>query len=217
MAQVLKPEVRARIEAAALRCFAERGYPGTSMAAIAAEAGTTPGNLYRYVADKEALFAAVVPPGLAARHDELLDTRVAALATGPGARSSAAAEELLQFWLDQRLAVVVLLDRAEGTPLAGYPERFVQRLVKHAERSLGELRSAVSRRVLEVVFDNTRRALASLLRTAADRDEARALVETFWTYQVPGLEALLAHVRANDTAGTGDEEPTAVERPRRHR
>ncbi len=199
MAQVLKPEVRARIEAAALRCFADRGYPGTSMAAIAAEAGTAPANLYRYVADKEALFAAVVPPGLAARHDELLDTRVAALTEGP-ARRTAAADELLEFWLDQRLAVVVLLDRAEGTPLAGYPGRFVARLVEHAERSLGSPPPAAAHRVLEVVFDNTRRALASLLRTARDRDEARALVETFWRYQVPGLEALLAHVRATGAA-----------------
>ncbi len=199
MAQVLKPEVRARIEAAALRCFADRGYPGTSMAAIAAEAGTAPANLYRYVADKEALFAAVVPPGLAARHDELLDTRIAALAEGP-ARRTAAADELLEFWLDQRLAVVVLLDRAEGTPLAGYPEAFVRRLVEHAEASLGGPPSAVSRRVLEVVFDNTRRALAHLLRTAGDRDEARALVETFWRYQVPGLEALLTHVRGAGAA-----------------
>ena len=82
MAQVLKPAVRARIQDAALRCFATHGYGGTSMAEIAAAAQTAPANLYRYYASKEALFEAVVPADLAVRHDSLLDTRIAALAQG---------------------------------------------------------------------------------------------------------------------------------------
>ena len=91
MAQVLKPAVRARIETAALRCFADRGSERTSMAEIAAAAGTAPANVYRYFSSKEALFAAVVPADLPARHDRLLDTRISALAEG-NADGSAAAE-----------------------------------------------------------------------------------------------------------------------------
>jgi AcrR family transcriptional regulator len=196
MAQVLKAAVRARIEAAALRCFADQGYGGTSIASIAGAAGTAPANVYRYFPSKEALFDAVVPADLPARHDRLLDTRVAALAEGTADRSAAAAE-LLDFWLDQPLAVVVLLDRAEGTPFSGYPAAFVGRLVEHVERSLGRPATPVQREVLELVFDNTRRALARILRTADDRDHARALVAGFWSYQVPGLEALVAAFRAD--------------------
>lgn len=193
--QVLKADVRDRITGAALRCFAEQGYAGTSVAAIAAAAGTAPGNVYRYVTSKEALFDAVVPAALAQRHDELLDTRVAALAEA-GADPSPAAAELLEFWLDHRLEVVVLLDRAEGTPFADYPERFVQRLVAHAEAALPGPPSPVRREVLHLVFDGTRRTLARILATARDRDHARELVAAFWSYQLPGLEGLRAHLAA---------------------
>ena len=72
MAQVLKPEVRARILDAALDAFAAEGYGDTSMARIAAGAGMAVANLYRYYADKPALFDAVVPAALAAEHERLL-------------------------------------------------------------------------------------------------------------------------------------------------
>lgn len=191
--QVLKPEIRTRIDDAAVRCFAHRGYAGTSVADIAAAAGTAPANVYRYHRSKEALFDAVVPADLAIRHDALLDSRVEALAD----RSSpVAAAELLQFWLDNRWAMVVLLDAAEGTRVAGYPAAFVARLVAHAEAALGTATHTGRRDVLEIVFDNTRRAVASILRTARDEDHARDLVAAFWSYQVPGLDGLLAHLKS---------------------
>ncbi|MGH3165360.1 MAG: TetR/AcrR family transcriptional regulator, partial [Trebonia sp.] len=131
MAQVLKASVRASIQEAALRHFAGEGYGGTSMAAIAAAAQTAPSNLYRYYPSKEALFGAVVPEDLARRHDLLLDTRVAALAEG-NAQEPATAAELLDFWLEHRLAMIVLLEKADGTRFATYPAAFVERLVRHA-------------------------------------------------------------------------------------
>lgn len=194
MAQVQKPEVRARIEAAALDRFAEFGYAATSIASIAARAGTAAANVYRYFPSKEALFRGVVPEDLPVRHDELLDRRIAALAE-PAGSGSPAAGELLDFWLAHRLAIVVLLDRAEGTAYADYPAAFVRRLLGHVERVLATPLSATNRRILELVFDNTRRALAHILRSADGEDEVRALVAAFWSYQLPGLDGLLAFIR----------------------
>jgi hypothetical protein len=140
-----------------------------------------------------------VPADLVDRHDQLLDTRVAALARATG-EPSAAAEELLEFWLDHRLAVVVLLDRADGTPVAGYPAAFVRRLVEHVERALDAAPSPVHREVLELVFDNTRRALARMLLTGRDREHTRALVAAFWSYQLPGLDGLVSAMAAERAA-----------------
>jgi AcrR family transcriptional regulator len=206
MAQVLKPAVRARIQEAALRCFATHGYPGTSMAGIAAAAQTAPANLYRYYASKEALFNAVVPADLAARHDRLLDTRVEALVRGTADEPTAAAA-LLGFWLDNRLAMVVLLDKAEGTPFAGYPAAFVRRLVKHAEQTLNGTPSPAHNNILQLVFDNTRRAIARILFTGRDREHMSALITAFWSYQIPGLNSLMAFINADlaDTAVTRQE------------
>ena len=201
MVQVLKPAVRARIQDAALRCFATDGYPGTSMAAVAAAARTASANLYRYYGSKQELFNAVVPQDLADRHDTLLDTRVAAL-TQEAPNAQAAAAELLGFWLDHRLAMVVLLDRADGTPFADYPAAFVQRLVRHAEQALNGRPSLAQYEILQLVFDNTRRAIARILATGTDREETAALITAFWSYQVPGLNGLMAFINSDLPAGS---------------
>ena len=196
MVQVLKPAVRERIQDAALRCFATHGYPGTSMAMVAAAAETAPANLYRYYASKQELFDAVIPRDLADRHDTLLDTRVAAL-TQETANAPTSAAELLGFWLDHRLAMVVLLDRADGTPFADYPAAFVRRLVMHAEQSLNGGPSPAHNEILQLVFDNTRRAIARILATGTDREHTAALITAFWSYQIPGLNGLTAFIDAD--------------------
>lgn len=58
--QYTKEEVRKRILDAARTEFFFRGYEGTVMRSIAAAAGTSLGNLYRYYENKQELYAAVV-------------------------------------------------------------------------------------------------------------------------------------------------------------
>jgi AcrR family transcriptional regulator len=55
-----RTEQRQRILAAAMACFARDGFHGTSMQQICAEAGMSPGALYRYFRSKEELIAAIV-------------------------------------------------------------------------------------------------------------------------------------------------------------
>jgi AcrR family transcriptional regulator len=50
---------RDEILAAAQRCFVRAGFHGASMQDICAEAGMSPGNLYRYFPSKEALIAGI--------------------------------------------------------------------------------------------------------------------------------------------------------------
>src|ERR1700757_1211357 len=55
----LRYDRRDEILAAAQRCFVRSGFHGASMQEICAEAGMSPGNLYRYFASKEALVAGI--------------------------------------------------------------------------------------------------------------------------------------------------------------
>jgi AcrR family transcriptional regulator len=55
----LQSDRRAEILAAAQRCFVRHGFHGASMQDICAEAGMSPGNLYRYFPSKEALIAGI--------------------------------------------------------------------------------------------------------------------------------------------------------------
>ena len=54
----LQADRRGEIIAAAQRCFARSGFHQTSMQEICAEAGMSPGNLYRYFRSKEEIIAA---------------------------------------------------------------------------------------------------------------------------------------------------------------
>ncbi len=203
MAQVLKDDVRERIRHAALEVFAERGFKGATMPEIARRAGVAPANLYRYYDDKEALFAAVVPDELARRHDELLARSVrslASLATTPPGGTTEANEALLAFWLENRHAVVVLLDRGADTRYAQYGERFVEELVA---LSVGELHAAhpglrvspEAKKTLTIIFDNTRRAIATILRTTRDEARIREAIAGFRSYQMAGLAAFVRWLR----------------------
>src|SRR5947208_14872747 len=55
----LQSDRRTEILAAAQRCFVRSGFHGASMQEICAEAGMSPGNLYRYFPSKEALIAGI--------------------------------------------------------------------------------------------------------------------------------------------------------------
>jgi AcrR family transcriptional regulator len=55
----LQSDRRAEILAAAQRCFVRSGFHGASMQEICAEAGMSPGNLYRYFPSKESLIAGI--------------------------------------------------------------------------------------------------------------------------------------------------------------
>lgn len=184
MPQVQKDEVRDRIQQAALTIFAEHGFRGATMAMIAERAELAVANLYRYYKNKDALFDAVVPASLADRHRVLLERSVRSLSVGKS--RTAETDELLQFWIAHRVAVVVLLDRAEDTTYADYGARFVKQLV---ELTVNEL-PTVDKAVLRIIFDNTRRAIATILASNTSERAIRDAITTFRTYQMGGLSAL---------------------------
>jgi AcrR family transcriptional regulator len=63
---------RLEILDAAQRCFARAGFHGASMQEICAEAGMSPGNLYRYFPSKEALIAGICERNRAEAADSML-------------------------------------------------------------------------------------------------------------------------------------------------
>ncbi len=75
---------RDEIAAAALRCFARKGYGGTSMADIIAESGLSAGAIYGHYAGKRELFHAVTERVLSARRDDLARAEEGGRVLSPG-------------------------------------------------------------------------------------------------------------------------------------
>jgi AcrR family transcriptional regulator len=197
MPQVLKAEVRERIVHAALAAFAKGGFTATTMSDIARGAGMAVANLYRYYASKEELFEAALPAALVERFEALLEQSVrahAALAGAASERDEAAGSELLDFWIEHRLVVLILLERSIGSIHEGFGQRFVARLVG---LTLGVIRAQnpgvvvprEARLVLEQIFENTRRMIGAILAASEEERAIRRAVAAFRAYQVAGLAA----------------------------
>lgn len=71
MVQVKKDDVQQRIVAAAEELFSDRGYAGTTVAAIAKASGVSKSNIYVYFASKLEILWAISNPWLRARFDNL--------------------------------------------------------------------------------------------------------------------------------------------------
>jgi AcrR family transcriptional regulator len=202
MVQVQKDAVRDRIVEAALDQFAAVGYRQTRMADVAAAAGVSTGNIYRYFPDKEALFAAAVPPHLADRLLEILERRIEALGAAADltAEASDGDDPLLGFWIAHRRETVVLLGGAADSPLAGIRARFIRgmagptldRLAAQEDGSVADGSVGEERRlVVEQIFEHTVTTITAVLSTYHEAAAIRRAMASFRRYQLAGLQALL--------------------------
>lgn len=204
MPQYLKDEVRERIEAAALEVLAERGLKATTIAEVARRASVSTGNIYRYFPDKAALFDAVMPVSFARglmsrlrKRIEALDGVTDAATQGAGSPFRVVSEDLLRFALSNRLRVVVLLGRAEGTPHERFADRLVGdlgRLALNHYRRLGrEVRpTAALRLTLDRIYRNWITAIVNILSSEEEEARIREQVEMFSRYHLAGMNALFA-------------------------
>lgn len=150
-------DIRSHLLDAALRCFADRGYEGASIRAIAAEAAVSPSLLYHYFPGKEALLQA-----LFARSGALVMAAFAAVADEPDPRrrlaallrvSAAIVVEHADFWrvsygVRAQHAVVAGLAEGIAAQSALYNQRFTALLSE-----LGAPQPAIQARLLFATLD----------------------------------------------------------------
>ncbi|WP_437752927.1 TetR/AcrR family transcriptional regulator [Sorangium sp. So ce1389] len=207
MAQVLKDDVQESIAAAALTVFARKGYESATMAEIARTAGVSTGNIYRYYANKDALFYTVVDDGFVRAFTLLLRRRVKALdgvddirTLPPSAAYHLASEELLRFCIENRLRVVILLGRAGGSRYERFFEETVQRLVELAIehfRALSPCPQATevtetARFNLDQIYRSLVGTMVSTLARFEDEAAIREAVGGYSKYHLAGLKSFFA-------------------------
>ena len=201
MPQYLKEEVRERIIDSALDRFADDGYAGATMAAIARAAGISAGNIYRYFDSKEALLDAVLPASFVARFRALLRERLKAAqevrAVQPAADRPAhgrPAESLLDFSIRHRRRVVLLLGRGAGTPYENVRDEVVEELMGAAIAHFSPSSQVGGRDparsfVLEQIYRNYVDSLVVLLQQLDEPEPIRRAVAAYERYHLVGLNS----------------------------
>lgn len=178
MPQRKKSHVREAIIGAARERFAEQGIEGSPLAAIAADAGTSVGNLYKYFADKDQLFRAAVGPEIGKEIRGLLRRQVEALGTvrdvgtlPPEHPYWEAAAQTRAFSIEHRHELLFLLRHAEGfaDEVAADLTRLSSEYAAHAYPGL-EL-GAADRRALRRIY---RAYVASIADILAEERSPRA-------------------------------------------
>jgi TetR/AcrR family transcriptional regulator len=119
-------DVRQRILACATRLFAEQGYAGTPIQAVADAAGVTKPTLVYHFGSKDGLRDEVITLLLAHWRDEL--PRLMAAATSGGPRLDALLGALFQFFLDDRRRAMLLVRE-----MLDHPESMRQLLRQHLQ------------------------------------------------------------------------------------
>jgi len=212
MAQRPKPEVREAILKAAAEAFAEGGFERAALSDVVARAGTSIGNLYKYFANKDELFAEFIPRGFTSELTDRVRAQVEALraernvfwlhAAHPYRRAS---EELLSFTIAHRERVVFLLLRAQGTQHERFASEVVRLLV---ELALGYVRTAFPslgitpafKRALTRIYRGFVTNLGTILAEERSEQAVRAAVASHAVYHLSGLEALFASARTSEVS-----------------
>lgn len=202
MTQRPKETVRLGIVGAAAALFAEVGYEATTMAGVAERAGSSIGNLYRYFANKEELFAAVLPADFARDLQRRTRARIEALGDvkdvdqlAPDTRYHILAGELLDFSIANRERVVILLGRGQGTPFPSFAQEFTKQLVRLALAYLRRVWPEVAvspalRFSLRRVYDGYIASIAEAFATFRGDEPIREAVSHLTAHHQGGLKRL---------------------------
>jgi AcrR family transcriptional regulator len=199
MAQTQKEHVRAAIVEAATALFAEVGFAATTIALVAERAGSSVGNVYKYFANKDELFAAVLPESFATELRRMTRARIAAVGDvrdlrelPAGSRYHVLAGELLDHCIAHKERVVILLARAEGTPYASFADDFVERLgdwaLDYARGAWPEVRHTPALRfAIRRIYRGFVRSMADTLASVRGEAQIREAVFYLTAHHQGGL------------------------------
>ncbi len=210
MVQVLKESVRIGILEAAERLFARVGFKKATMEAIAREAGVATGTIYKYFANKDALFYAIITDDFAADFFRLTRRRILEFATPEGLQPEhpaldGASGELLQFWIRNRLKVVIILARAEGSKYEKFAEDYVEAMVaqtiEQAREQFPEQEiTPLFRFMVRKILTESVRGIVATLETFTEASAINQAFSAGVAYQLGGIAAFIEWWRREASA-----------------
>ncbi|MBN1574810.1 MAG: TetR/AcrR family transcriptional regulator [Deltaproteobacteria bacterium] len=205
MAQTLKEEIRENIDAAALEVFGRKGFRGTTMAEIAAEAGVSVGNIYRYYRGKEDLFYSLITPDFI---EELKSLFRAKMKTADGMELAEMRDydpmnvrdiALKDFFSRNRLKTIIVMDRNEGTRYEGFKEEMVEFIIETALQYIDTVKdkrtitlSRIKIDLLKVVYSNLYSAVVEILKLYSKSEDIDDAYETLLDYHFFGIVKLMS-------------------------
>jgi AcrR family transcriptional regulator len=200
--QVLKDRVRSRILEAAELQFSRAGFDKATIGDIASEAGVATGTVYKYFRNKAELYRSVITDEFVNELSRMTRSRIAAFARPDGLSvqqppTSGKSGELLRFFAANRLKVVILLGRAEGTEHAGFAREYVsametQALNQARKQFPGRAMTRTFRFMVRKTLAESVRGIVDILAEFDDEPSIREALEAATRYRIAGINSLVA-------------------------
>lgn len=201
MAQILKESVRELILDAATKLFARLSYKQATMGMIAKEAGIATGNIYKYFPNKDDLFYSIVTPKFVEELRSLTSDRVYALnqperLSELDSITDQEAGKLLQFWIENRLKVIILLSGSQGSDYENFRKEYMQSMFNQSITLIPQLQPHLQdNQLFRFTFKNqlldTVNGVVSILKEFENGDDIAKAFSSSWAYHHAGIQALI--------------------------
>ncbi|MBB6218757.1 AcrR family transcriptional regulator [Anaerosolibacter carboniphilus] len=192
--QVLKDDVRNSIHQAALAEFYEKGFKDASMRSIAEKSGMTVGNLYRYFANKEDLFYAVISPA----YHKVTDLTQEKFVEMGGLDDiqkvmGYIANQIVMINREHRRELLILMDGCVGTKFEHAAEEIISlvenKLKRHVFPSLREKGAVIRDEFLAHVLAISQvEGIKAILKHYEDESKIKDLIQQYMHYHFQDIQ-----------------------------
>ncbi|MBN1883769.1 MAG: TetR/AcrR family transcriptional regulator [Deltaproteobacteria bacterium] len=202
MAQMLKEDIKRKIDDAALKTFYEMGYQGAVMADIARHAGVSVGNIYRYYKNKKELFNTLVPMDIIDGLRDMIGSKFM-IADGMDLKNARHApamdlmdEQLFEYLVTYRRQIVITMEEREGNPYLGFKDELVDLMTNMAMRYTNTIEHPIhvdelKLRMLRLIYENLYNAVVEILKSYTRADQIRAAFDNLLDYHFFGVSRFL--------------------------
>ncbi|MBB6214409.1 hypothetical protein HNQ80_000489 [Anaerosolibacter carboniphilus] len=201
MVQYKKDEIKDRIDGAALKIFAEKGYRDTKISEIGEWAGVSIGNIYRYYKSKDEIFDANVPGNFLEIVKKLLWSKISAIKE-TDAKFVEQSEsfwlvnhEVIQFMVDHREHMLIVFHKNTGTKYENAKRELVEFLL-HALQVIHPIQYGQflaenkQELVIRLIYENLIHMTLCILRDTKNIEEVRQHLKSIHSYHMFGIISL---------------------------
>jgi AcrR family transcriptional regulator len=187
--QKLKPEIREKILSASEQMFFALGYEAATTRQIAAGVGISVSNLYKYFADKQAIFNELIG-GYAASYKRFFSEYISH--GGEEKFGKEGVENLSRALFESiradRVKFVILMSKSEGTGYSEFKKAMVSALEKHIREGLKN--ETADAYILKILVDNFINGIIEIASKYRDDKWAFDNIKLLAEYHLAGMEAI---------------------------
>ncbi|MCX7747738.1 MAG: TetR/AcrR family transcriptional regulator [Clostridia bacterium] len=203
MVQYKKDEVKESIDIAALAIFFGKGYANAKIADIAAKAGISVGNLYRYYKNKDELFYTVVPRDFVDAfkgklYEKITVARHKGLAAYKGDQQyKVLTDEFYEFLIENKERFIILVEHGRDTDYSGFKGELVEFFIKTITDNFYDPQKSdlyMQKNLdvtLRIIYSNLINLYCDVLKQKYSDSQIKVFLQVINSYHIAGIKELV--------------------------